>query len=298
MKNRTAFFSGFALFLCFCLLSASGKITDLFREISLPLGMLAAETAAFSLPALVVKFGAGTRDKPVRLRGFFKISSPAVLGFTLFSSIAVAILTFLINYTVLHADAGNAITIFTFAAYTLDLNGGSMIMIAAYIIIPPFCEELFLRGTLLSAHEKLANTGLCILLSGIAFAMLQGSADNLIGPLLTGLLYAYLTYCFDCVWLAVLAHMIHNFYYVVILWLTETYSAFGIWKYFSGISLIALLAFSYLALRLLETLLATGQVRRFRQLVSSAAGLRAAVCNLGFLVFALAFAAKAILHLF
>ena len=295
MKNRTALFAGLALFLSFCLLSVSGKITAALAETNLLLGMLVAELVAFVLPLLLVKLGANKKDGPVRLRTFLKISSPSVVWFTLAAGIAMAILTFLINYAFLRGGAGDPVSLAGFAGQEGDLR---LLLALTFLLVPPVCEELFLRGAVLSAHEQLAGTGWCIALSGLCFAMLHGSMQNFFGPLLAGVLYAFMTYSFDCVWPAVLAHVINNLYYVGVLWLTDTYSAFGIWKYFPGISLIAFLAFAYLAFHALETLLATDHIRRFRKPEGEGAGLLAIALNPGFTVFVLAFLTKAVLHLF
>ena len=74
---------------------------------------------------------------------------------------------------------------------------------------------------------------------------------NFAGPLLAGIAYAYLTYVFGSVWPAVLAHAVNNLYYMFVLWITDTYAAFGIWNYFAAINGLALLLFLYLSLRVI-----------------------------------------------
>ncbi|MCB6366969.1 CPBP family intramembrane metalloprotease [Intestinibacillus massiliensis] len=295
MKNRTAFFSGLALFLCFCILSGSGRIIHALEPIHLLLGMLVAEVAAFVIPTLVIKLGAG-RDDPVRLRTFPKVSTSAVLGFTVFSAVAVSIGVLLINYLFLQVNANHPATLSSFVFQSVS-GVPAFLLLLVFIVIPPVFEELFLRGALFSAHEKMAGTGMCIAFSGLCFAMLHGSLSNFLGPLLAGCLYAYLTYAFDCVWLAVLAHLINNAFYLGVSWLSTTYSAFGIWKYIPGVSVVMLLFFGYLSFCCLESLLVHDKVPKFRRTENRGASLLSIVINPGFTVFLFAFIAKAILGL-
>ena len=50
-------------------------------------------------------------------------------------------------------------------------------------------------------------------------------------------------------WPAVLAHAVNNLYYMFVLWITDTYAAFGIWNYFAAVNGLVLLLFLYLSLR-------------------------------------------------
>lgn len=297
MKNRTALFSGLSLFLSFCLLTGSGKASALLGGKKLLFIMLAAELLAFVLPTLLLKLTAA-RDDRIELRTFLKISAPSVFSFTLFSGLSMAIFTFLMNYAFFRTDAAVPEVWSQLAVQSMESTSGKILILLTFVLIPPICEEIFLRGALFSAHEKLAGTGTCILLSGFCFAMLHGSMNNFIGPMFAGFLYAYLTYAFDCVWPAVAAHIINNLFFIGVLWLTSTYSAFGIWKYFPAICLILLLAFLYLALHALETLLATDRVRRFQTHPKADKNAAFAILNPGFFVFLLAFVAKAMLKLY
>lgn len=295
MKNRTAFFSGLALFFCFALLTGSGRIISAFEPINLFLGILVAEAAAFVLPLLILWFGSD-KEHRISLRIFPRVSTTAVLGFTLFSGSAVSIGAFLVNYLFFQVNANHSATLSGFVYQNSD-KIPAFLVLCAFLLIPPIFEELFVRGALFSAHEKLAGTGLCIFFSGLCFAMLHGSLSNFLGPLLAGCLYAYLTFAFDCVWLAVIAHLINNAFYLVIMWLNNTYSAFGIWKYIPGLAVIFLLFFGYLSFCCLESLLQHDKIPRLKRVESPATGLLTIALNPGFIVFLFAFLAKAVLGL-
>ena len=126
--------------------------------------------------------------------------------------------------------------------------------------------------------------------------MLHGSTDNFIGPVIAGCLYGYLTYEFQSVWPAFLAHLSNNLLYLITLWLTDTYASFGIWEYFSFLSVIILLLFLYFTFRTAEDLFENDEMPHFqrRRLPIPQTVLTMAL-NPGFLVFLLAFVAKAVL---
>lgn len=293
MKNRTAFFSGLALFVSFCLLTGAGRIIGALEPVHLLLGMLAAEAGAFLVPLLLVKLGASP-EPPVRLRLRPRAGTPAAFGFTIFSGLAIALGVFLLNYLFVHVNANHATSLSSFI-YQPNSGVPAILLGAAFLLAAPVFEELFLRGALLSAHEKLTGTGLCILLSGLCFAMLHGSLQNFLGPLLAGCLYAYLTYALDCVWPAVVSHMLNNAFYLGMAWITNTYSAFGIWKYIPGVAAVLLLLFGYLSFCCLENLLIHDSIVKFKRTDKLVPGLFAITCNPGFLVFVCAFLAKTVL---
>ena len=92
-----------------------------------------------------------------------------------------------------------------------------------------------------------------------------------------------------------IAHAVNNLYYVFVLWLTDTYAAFGIWNYFAAINAILLLFFLYLTLRDAESLLAKGYIPPLEK----GAGLYDLFLLLrdpGVLAFAVAFLVKVVLR--
>ena len=135
----------------------------------------------------------------------------------------------------------------------------------------------------------------CLVLSGLVFALLHGSLLNFAGPFVAGVAYAYLTFVSGSVWPAVLAHGVNNLYYLFVVWVTDTYAAFGIWNYFAAINALAMLLSLYLTLRSLEGLLARDVIPHFEK----SAGLYdlwLLIRNPGMLAFVLAFAAKLIVN--
>ena len=268
-NNKIALLPGLSLFLCFCLLTGTGKLVSHFGG-GAPLLALA-EFVSFALPLVMLVFS--MRD----------------LGVT------VALLSLFLNFLIYHL-AGLVGADLTAIALDAPQSGLSMAArFAVIVVLSAVLEEVYLRGALFTVHEESVGTSACLIFSGLAFAMLHGSMMNFAGPFLAGIAYAYLTYISGSVWPAVLAHGVNNLYYVFVLWITDTYAAFGIWSYFAAINALVLLLFLYLTLRQLEHLLTRGCIPHFEK----SAGLYdlwLLVRNPGMLAFVLAFVAKLIMN--
>ncbi len=291
-NNKIALLPGLSLFLCFCLLTGTGKLAGHFGG-SAPLIALA-EFISFALPLVLLVFS--MRDqKKLRKRLQPRRMRKGILGLTVRLGVTVALLSLFLNLLVYHLAGlvGADLT-----ATPLDAPQSGLSMSARFFIIvvlSSVMEEVYLRGTLFTVHEESVGTSACLIFSGLAFAMLHGSMMNFAGPFLAGIAYAYLTYVSGSVWPAVLAHGVNNLYYVFVLWITDTYAAFGIWSYFAAINALVLLFFLYLTLRELETLLTRGCIPHFEK----SAGLYdlwLLVRNPGMLTFFLAFIAKLIVN--
>ncbi len=296
-RNRSALYAGFSLFACFGLLYAAGAVQDFFYQQPLT-GLILSTVLAFFVPAAALAVLLRRRGSLSGLRlGFpdFRVKKAAL---SVYSGIAVSLLVVLLNtlFVNVSGTTGIELSVTILSADSLRQSFGMTLLGVA--VVPALLEEVFLRGVLQPVYEKLAGTWLAILFTALSFAMLHGSLSNFLGPLLAGCLYGYLTYECQSVWPAVIAHLSNNLLYLGILWLTDTYASFGIWEYFSFLSVIILLLFLYLAFRTAEDLFEDDDMPHFQQLklpVSKAFSKLA--LNPGFLVFALAFLAKAVLQI-
>ena len=290
-NNKIALLPGLSLFLCFCLLTGSGKLTAYLGG-GAPLIALA-ELVSFAVPFAMAVFSM-REQKTLRRRLKYRRLPKGALGLTVKIGIAVALLSLFLNLLI-YQVAGMAGADLSATALDAPQTGlGFAARLLVIVVLSAVVEELYLRGALLTVHEQSVGTSACLLFSGLAFAMLHGSLLNFAGPLLAGIAYAYLTYIFKSVWPAVLAHAVNNLYYMFVLWITDTYAAFGIWNYFAAINGLVLLLFLYLSLRSLENLLAKDLVPHFEK----SAGLYdlwLLIRNPGVAAFVLAFAAKLIL---
>lgn len=290
-NNKIALLPGLSLFLCFCLLTGSGKLTAYLGG-GAPLIALA-ELVSFAVPFAMAVFSM-REQKTLRRRLKYRRLPKGAVGLTVKVGITVALLSLFLNLLI-YQVAGMAGADLSATALDAPQTGlGFAARLLVIVVLSAVVEELYLRGALLTVYEQSVGTSACLLFSGLAFAMLHGSLLNFAGPLLAGIAYAYLTYIFKSVWPAVLAHAVNNLYYMFVLWITDTYAAFGIWNYFAAINGLVLLLFLYLSLRSLENLLAKDLVPHFEK----SAGLYdlwLLIRNPGVAAFVLAFAAKLIL---
>ncbi|MDY3618884.1 CPBP family intramembrane glutamic endopeptidase [Agathobaculum sp.] len=293
MRNKTALFSGLSLFFCFCLLTGTGVMVTRFGG-GTP-ALAAAEAASFLLPAFLLARALRGNRTPFTLRLKPKKLPKGALGLTIRMGITVAVLSLFLNLLIYQIAGMTGADLSTTALDAPQTGLTALGRILVIVALSAVVEEVFLRGALFAANEQMAGTGACLLASGLAFAMLHGSLMNFAGPMIAGAAYAYLTYCFGSIWPAVLAHAVNNIYYLFVVWITETYAAFGIWNYFAAINALVLLLFLYLTLRSAEILLVKGSIPRFEK----GGGWRDLFClvrNPGVIAFVLAFTARAVLH--
>ena len=293
MKNRSAFLTGISLFCCFCLLIAGGTVGKWLSGGLLAWGILLAEGIAFLVPAAMIILPL-RRGEPIKIPVSRKRLRLPAVRLALRLGIAVSLLSFLANFVVLQI-AGQDISALNPASFQAsDLGGHPLIYILAVALIPAIVEEIYIRGAVFQVFTRYAGTGLCIFLTALVFAMLHGSLYNFVGPLLGGLAFGWLAFAYGSIWPAVIAHGANNLFYLFVLWLTDTYSAFGIWNHFPSFCILLLLLFVYLSLRAVERLLLAGRAPHFIQGQPNAAAVRAIIGNPGAIALVIAFFAKTV----
>ena len=290
-NNKIALLPGLSLFVCFCLLTGSGKLTAYFGGGAVLVAL--SELISFAVPFAIVLFSMREKKTLIRRLVYKKLPRGAV-GLTVKAGITLAVLSLFLNLMIYQLAGLAGADLSATALGTPQTALGLVARLVVIVVLSAMVEELYLRGALMTVHSTRVGTSACLVFSGLAFAMLHGSLMNFAGPLIAGIVYAYLTYIFDSVWPAVIAHAVNNLYYVFVLWVTDTYAAFGIRNYFAALNGLMLLLFLYLSLRALERLLVRGQVPHLEK----SAGLYdlwLLIQNPGVLAFALAFAANLIL---
>lgn len=251
IRHKDSLFAGISLFISFCILSAGNYLENILPNAATLILIL--EAGAIILPTVLLRYFL----KPDHLLDF-RLKLPkkpkGKVKFWIFSALAVAFLAFSANYGCLFLAGYNAMEI---PIGLLSENIPLQYNISEFFVLVLFAaaaEEIYFRGALFSAYEKAAGSGICILVSGIVFALMHASPANLAGPLLSGIFYAWLAYAFQSIVPAFAAHAIQNTVYYILLQLSDTYSAFGIWKYLLSLSVLLFLLFAWLAFRQAEKL--------------------------------------------
>ena len=261
MNRKSAWTAGWFLFA----MSAASTIIYFLTESLAPRARLfsnhyfiiAMQVCVFLVPTLVWIIFKDRKKQPltVRLGGI----SGTGFCFVLCASLAVAILSLLINIAVsmFIGDFSGVI-----APEFLNRSANPIIALLALVIVPPVVEELFFRGAVFGVYEKF-GTGIGIFLSALAFAMLHGHFQNFFGPFIAGLLFAYIAYVFNSIWPAIFAHLINNSFVFLLGLYASSENPSNFWTYFLAAMLIALIALCYLATRFLEKLIRKDKIRRF-----------------------------------
>ncbi len=261
-KDRIALLAGFMPALCMALLMGAEYMTDSGRLQNTLLTAALAEAAAFLLPfgiLLILRRLGGEERSKLRLGRAVGRSK----SFVLFLSLATPVAAFLLNVLIgamLGQDIGGRQ-----GTLTLQYSaGGAWQGLLTAVVLPAVAEELFFRSALLGCLEG-AGTSAAILLSAFSFAMVHGSASNLAGPLLAGLVFGYLCYALGSVWPAVFGHLVSNLYAWVFVYFAGVYETFSLWGYFILANVTALCILLYLAMRSLEKLIERGKIPRFKK---------------------------------
>ena len=86
------------------------------------------------------------------------------------------------------------------------------------------CEEIFFRGMILNAYESATNKKFAIIMSAILFGVFHFNIQNLLGPILLGIIFGYLVIITDSIYSAIIAHTLNNWVAVIGGYLTNIYS--------------------------------------------------------------------------
>ncbi|MBB6218272.1 hypothetical protein HNQ80_004431 [Anaerosolibacter carboniphilus] len=71
------------------------------------------------------------------------------------------------------------------------------------------CEETFFRGLMMRSYERLGKVN-AIVLSAVLFGVFHFNLQNLLGPIVLGLIFGYLVYQTDSLYAGVIGHMANN----------------------------------------------------------------------------------------
>ncbi len=254
------------------------------------IGVIIDELIVFGVPAFFVyhvrddSFSINLRLE--RRKGYYI----QYFGFTVKFALTVSFLSFLANLFIYVITGSSEMTLTSVVYGNILGSRYNLLSFIAIVVVPPIVEEFYLRGVLFSAMENVAGTKTCILMSGLCFAFLHANPNNLIGPFLAGCAYAFLSYSFDSLGPAIIAHVINNLYYYIINRLVTMYSSFGIWHYFTYINGILFLLMLYLMLRSLTVQIQHDKLRPFRpNFLSLRDTMWELVANPGFFMFCVAF---------
>ncbi len=189
------------LLLTALLLSLGGIV----QGIELYSGLLISQYALILLPVLIFIF----------LRKY-SLKDVLRLNKTSFKNIILAILIAIFTYPI--AIFFNLITTLIIENYgTLiespirNASNGIQLLINFLVIsiTPGICEEVFFRGLLLSSYENFGKKK-AIFFTGILFGVFHFNFQNLLGPMVLGIVFAIMVFKTDSILVAMVGHATNN----------------------------------------------------------------------------------------
>lgn len=176
------------------------------QKLNIDLGIIVTEYFIILLPVLLY-----AKIKKIDLKSSLrlnKLKGSVVIKIFFLSMVLIPIIAFgnLLMMTIL-SYFGKAVTQETPTAQTL-------LGLFKYLFLIAFsaglCEEVFFRGMILDAYENDTNKKFAVIVSAVLFGVFHFNLQNLIGPILLGLVFGYLVILTDSIWSGILAHMLNN----------------------------------------------------------------------------------------
>lgn len=100
--------------------------------------------------------------------------------------------------------------------------GWLFVNILLLAIIPAICEELLFRGVILQGLRRNFKEPLAIFLSALMFALMHGSLQQFIYPLILGIIFGLIFVRGNSVIYSIIAHFVNNFIVVLLDYLQKT----------------------------------------------------------------------------
>lgn len=100
---------------------------------------------------------------------------------------------------------------------------GPLITFLIAALTPGFCEEFFFRGMLLTEYEKRMGSFQAAFITALLFGLFHYNIMNLLGPIVLGLIFAWVMQVTGSIFTAMLGHMVNNSVAVVMLYATAGY---------------------------------------------------------------------------
>lgn len=251
------------MFFCFCIIIAGNILLEKLGKPYMLITTSITQFLAFLIPSLFVFF---TMDKKTIIKIPFstKPLKSRNIRLSVYLGIIICLLSFLLNVIFLYMSSQDISCTNPYGINSRDIVQNPFGYLMAFVIIPSLGSEIYVRGIIFSIFSKYADTKSSIVFSSIVFAMLHSSLYNFFGYFISGLIFAWLTYIFNSIWFSIIANIVNNITYLLIIWITDTYSGFGILT-IPYTCFFILLILLYIALSIMEKLLLFGRIPRFKK---------------------------------
>lgn len=108
-------------------------------------------------------------------------------------------------------------------------NGAEFALLFAVIAgSAGICEEIFFRGAILNAYESKLGRKWGAIFSGLLFGIFHFNPQNLLGPIILGIMFSYLVQLTGSIFASIIAHMTNNGIAVAMGYFTNLTSKSGV----------------------------------------------------------------------
>lgn len=218
------------------------------QSVDVRFGLIGTEVLLVLLPAVLFVWWTGESKKKVfRLKGISAKAALLVIVVTVLvypaallgNLIVVNILDFLGLYREINLPVASSMKEYAILLIVVSVSAG-------------ICEEIFFRGVLLRAYESWGHPK-SILWTALLFGLFHFNLQNLVAPVILGLLFGYLVVLTDSIYAGIIAHMTNNALAVTIGFLNAmgnsrapaqeaAEAAVSAWDMVTAIAVIALIA--------------------------------------------------------
>ncbi len=84
-----------------------------------------------------------------------------------------------------------------------------LVSILLIAVTPGICEEIMFRGVIFSAYERIGAKK-AIIITGLLFGLFHFDIQNILGPAFLGILFAYMVYKTNSIYVSMIAHAVNN----------------------------------------------------------------------------------------
>ena len=170
------------------------------------LSLVAIQLFVFMLPSI---FYIRARSLDVRDSLRIRLPSPDKLPLILLSS-AVLILTSIL-ITALYGDMGASVYTHRFSSVSDTDGTGALYYAVCYALVPALCEELLLRGIIMSEYQR-SSIFSAVVMSSIFFCILHADIRALPMVFISGLVLSMCAYAANSIIASTLVHLCYNLF--------------------------------------------------------------------------------------
>lgn len=182
-------------------------------------GLLLTEWVLVFLPALIFIKVKKISFKNLRIQPISLQDGILTILITIFLYPIVVFVSLTFNYILSIFVEFNPVSIpppTTFEAY--------LAYIPVVVLSAGICEEFFFRGVMLWQYRGLGKKN-AIIISSILFGLFHFNYQNLVGPILLGVVFGYLVYKTGSILAGIIGHMTNNFISITLSYLVMAHSS-------------------------------------------------------------------------